>query len=121
MTWIYKQSTGELFHDDELIGAGYSGKGDDKNNPGAQNVHNQGPIPQGLYQIYKPRDTADHGPFVLPLEPHLENTMFGRGGFLIHGDSTKDPGTASEGCVILARNFRTLISESSDNTLQVIA
>lgn len=119
--WIYRQSTGDLSHGEELVASGYSGNGPSKNNPADQGIVDHGPIPQGLYQIYRPRDTEDHGPFVLPLEPHLENNMFGRGGFLIHGDSITNPGTASEGCIILGRAIRERIAESGDNTLQVIA
>jgi hypothetical protein len=46
--------------------------------------------------------------------------MFGRTGFLIHGDAVHAPGTASEGCVILSRTTREQIWESHDHVLQVV-
>lgn len=121
MTWFYSQSSGILRHEDEeeTTARGYAGNGECKNRPEKQHIHNQGPIPRGQYQILKPRDSADCGPYVLPLRPHPENTMHGRGGFLIHGDSKAAPGTASEGCIILDRKTRTAIWESGDHDLDV--
>jgi len=118
--WIYIQKTGQLFHNDDEIACGYSGQGECKNDPLAQSKHNFGPIPQGFYQIGPPHDRTDKGPFVLGLIPHDENRMYGRGGFLIHGDSIHEPGTASEGCIILGRAIRQRIWESGDHDLQVI-
>ena len=118
--WTYLQSTGELLHDDKHVAFGYSGApGAAKNNPSMQNVHNTGPIPRGIYEIGEPEDTQAHGPFVLPLTPHADNQMFGRAGFLIHGDSIQHPGTASQGCIILARLFRLRIAQSGDQHLLV--
>jgi len=64
-------------------------------------------------------DTVTHGPYVLPLTPSLNNQMFGRSGFLIHGDSVVNPGTASEGCIILPRAVRQQIWGAGDHVLQV--
>lgn len=86
-----------------------------------QTVHNVGPIPAGNYFIQKPEDTVTHGPYVLPLVPYSSNEMFGRSGFLIHGDSVVNPGTASEGCIILSRDVREKIWASTDHGLTVIA
>ena len=61
-----------------------------------------------------------HGPYVLPLTPDPENLMYGRDGFLIHGDSITNPGSASEGCIILPRSARTMIAASGDNRLEVV-
>jgi len=119
--WIYSQQTGEIFHNNELAGSGYSGFGPDKNCPASQPKHNKGPIPRGLYQILAPQDTLTHGPYALPLAPHLTNQMFARNAFLIHGDSEAHPGTASEGCVILGRPIRERIWESGDRDLKVVA
>lgn len=120
--WTYKQSTGELFAPDGSVAAtGYSGAGLGKNNPEAQDQHNVGPIPEGRYLIEAPGDTESHGPFVMPLIPAPENEMFGRCGFLLHGDSVHAPGTASQGCVILPRTTRERIWASGDRDLQVIA
>jgi hypothetical protein len=102
----YEQSTG-LWKagDGRVLAECYSGYSTGKNNPGDQNKIGLGPIPQGKYtlgtpQHTKPGETSPHGPYVIPLTPDPGNTMFGRGGFLVHGDSIQSPGTASHGCVI---------------------
>jgi len=46
--------------------------------------------------------------------------MFGRRGFLIHGDSKLHPGTASKGCIILPRWARELIVKDGVDTIEVI-
>ena len=120
MTWLYEQESGALSHNVELIATGYSGADDGKNNPAMQKIHNKGPIPIGAYTIGAPRNTMTHGPFVLPLTPDDENEMFGRSGFLIHGDSVVHPGTASEGCIILSRQIREQIWNSGDRELEVV-
>ena len=120
MPWIYNQSTGVLI---DPAGAkvceGYSGCGEGKNMPSLQDVRDVGPIPCGSYSVGEPEDTALHGPFVLPLTPHEGNEMFGRSGFLIHGDSIERPGTASKGCVIMPRWAREEIGRSTDRELEV--
>jgi hypothetical protein len=55
------------------------------------------------------------------LTPAPENTMFGRDGFLMHGDSIEHPGCASEGCIIVGRAVREAVSESDDKSLEVVA
>lgn len=122
MNWQYHQPTGELFYGGKLIGTGYSGmppKG--KNNPAAQSIHNVGPIPRGWYAIIgPPRDTPQHGPFVLWLEPDHANEMFSRSGFLLHGDSLAHPGSASEGCIVIALEIRHNVWDSEDRRLEVV-
>jgi len=118
--WIYKQSTGELFRDDQRIASGYSGAAEGKNNPAMQEVHDKGPIPTGTYEIGTPRDTDTHGPHVMPLTPMAGTNTFNRDGFLIHGDSKAAPGTASHGCIILGKDIRDMISSSGDSQLQVV-
>jgi hypothetical protein len=121
MTWQWKQADGLLVSDaGEYICAGYSGCAEGKNNPAMQTVANVGPIPCGLYDVGSPCDTEAHGPYVLPLTPHEGNEMFGRGGFLIHGDSKLRPGTASKGCIILARWARELIVKDGVDSIEVI-
>jgi len=118
--WTFQQLTGNLISKSgNTVGQGYSGFGTGKNNPGLQTVPNVGPIPEGFYNIEAPVDTKDHGPYVLRLEPFAENQMFGRNGFLIHGDSKEHPGTASHGCIILPRVLRELIWNSDDHQLEV--
>lgn len=119
--WTYEQSTGRLSHDGTIVGTGYSGAGDGKNNPSMQNVVGVGPIPCGLYVIGEPFNSTDHGPFAMHLYPDAENEMFGREGFLMHGDSIQHPGNASEGCIIMPREVRTQVWDSGDRALTVIS
>ena len=120
--WEYQQSSGILKHNDGQVAVGYSGApGVGKNNPLEQAVHNIGPIPQGKYAIGPPHDTDKHGPYVLRLTQDPANQMFGRDGFLMHGDSVHAPGTASEGCIIMPRNVREQVWESGDHELMVAA
>jgi hypothetical protein len=124
--WKYQQSTGQLTHNGQLAGVGYSGYGDDKNQPNDESIKDLGPIPCGLYSIgvpecAPPEPAGPHGPFVLPLTPDQGNAMFGRAGFLIHGDSIEAPGFASRGCMIFGRLVREAIAASGDFALAVIA
>jgi hypothetical protein len=119
--FTYRQSTGELFNAAGVhIGTGYSGAPAGENNPAMQNVPDVGPIPQGKYTIGEPFNSPDHGPFAMHLDPDPENVMFGRAGFLMHGDSVEHPGAASEGCLIFSRQVREMIWDSGDHRLQVI-
>jgi hypothetical protein len=120
--WTYAQKTGELQQDGEHLATGYSGAAEGKNNPEMQSVPNVGPIPQGSWTITgPPANTAEHGPYVLRLTPGEETDTFGRSGFLMHGDSKNAPGTASHGCVIVARPVREQVWESGDRDLEVVA
>ena len=122
MPWRYHQASGALEDPTGLIvGTGYSGAPPlGRNNPSMQNVRMIGPIPKGTYTIGQPFDSADHGPHAMHLTQDTANEMFGRDGFLMHGDSIEHPGCASEGCIIMARPIRDLVSESSDKTLTVV-
>lgn len=118
--WIYSQSTGKLWNPSGQIEAtGYSGAGDCKNDPDREALRNRGPIPRGLWKIGKPYDSKNVGKFALPLAPagHLAH---GRTAFLIHGDSVRAPGTASQGCIIMPRPVREKIHNSGDDQLLVI-
>jgi len=121
MTWTYMQATGQLSHDGEAIDTGYAGVGAGLNAPGQEGVPFIGPLPRGGYTIGQPVLNGGHmGPFVLPLTPSPANNMFGRSGFFIHGDKIAGPPhTASNGCIILSRQTRTLIAQSGDNLLVV--
>jgi len=120
--WIYEQSTGKLSSTDTgFLATGYSGNGTGKNNPLAQSIHDVGPIPSGVYAIGAPFNSPDHGPFALRLSPDAANQMFGRTGFLMHGDSREHPGCASKGCVIMPREARETVWASGDRELQVCA
>lgn len=120
--WTYKQSTGYLTSQDgHQYGPGYSGHLDGLNDPDMQHVKDIGPIPQGKYTIGPP--TEHKGPMTLSLVPDPANEMFGRDGFLIHGDEISHPGEflASDGCIVLGFPLRNLIWSSDDHELQVVA
>lgn len=120
--WTYCQRTGELHQDGKHVGTGYSGAGEGKNNPSLEHVANVGPVPCGNWIIAgPPLDTHEHGPYVLRLNPEPNTETHGRSGFLIHGDSKRSPGTASQGCIILPRVLREQMWESGDRELEVIA
>jgi hypothetical protein len=119
--WTYAQKTGKLLQDGRLVGTGYSGFDNGKNNPAMQAVHDVGPIPQGEWTIVgPPMNTPSHGPFVLTLEPADGTNTFGRSGFLMHGDSIQSPGCASHGCIIMAHTVRDQVWNSGDTDLQVV-
>ncbi len=120
--WTYTQKTGELQRDGTHIAVGYSGARAGKNNPEMENVHNIGPIPRGDWTIVGPPvNTAEHGPFVLRLDPAAGTQTFDRNGFLMHGDSIESPGCASQGCVIMPRSVREQVWNSGDRDLKVVA
>ena len=120
--WTYAQKTGDLLQNSQRLATGYSGFDNGKNNPAMQAVHDVGPIPQGAWTIVGPPfNTAEHGPFVLRLQPADETNTFGRDGFLMHGDSIQAPGTASRGCIIMPRTAREQVWNSGDTDLQVVA
>jgi hypothetical protein len=56
----------------------------------------------------------------MALTPEPGTDTLGRDGFLIHGDSVENPGTASHGCIILPRAVRDQISASGDKQIQVV-
>jgi hypothetical protein len=120
--WTYIQKTGELYNGrGHCTGVGYAGNGDGKNNPAMQSIVGVGPLPCGWYTIDP--ELFDHphcGKDCLRLYPHKGNTMYGRDGFLIHGDSIHKPGTASDGCIIQCHNVRVFVAVSGDTLLQVI-
>lgn len=118
--WLYGQLTGSLRGVNiGVIAHGYAGNGAGKNNPDMDHVSNTGPLPRGKYTIGPPYNSR-HSPYTLRLKPDPKNVMHGRSGFLIHGDSIANPGTASRGCIILPRAIRQKIWESGDHDLQVV-
>jgi Protein of unknown function (DUF2778) len=104
------------------IGHGYSGSQTDFNKPAFQQLHTQGPIPQGTWLIglfYD--DPGGKGPLVARLSPGQFTDTFGRSGFMIHGDNAALNHTGSEGCIVLAHDLRQAIADSKDYDLQVVA
>jgi hypothetical protein len=119
--WTYYQKNGRLLNAQRrLVGMGYSGHDEGKNNPAMQNLSRVGPIPCGTYTIGAPFDSESHGPYCLPLTPDTDNEMFGRSGFLMHGDSIVHPGMASLGCIIQLHAVRETVWKSGDHRLKVV-
>lgn len=120
--WTYVQNSGALLDPTgKLLATGYSGAGVDKNVPADANVENMGPLPCGFYTIGPPENTIEHGPYVLTLTPDPANQEFGRGGFLMHGDSIQHPGCASKGCIVMPHVTRVTVWESGDTRLEVVS
>jgi hypothetical protein len=122
MAWTYQQITGNFLDPDgNLQGKGYSGQPPRVNDPTAQDIHNVGPCPQGLWQAVELiPESATHGPFAIRLEPYSATVTFGRSGFMMHGDSVSHPGYASDGCIIQSRDVRELFWNSQDHDIQVV-
>jgi hypothetical protein len=119
--WTYQQKSGCLWHDLDFVADGYSGKNAGLNNPLLQEVHNVGPIPQGIYKIvcWYPSD-YELGPTVAVLV-QVVGESFGRSGFRIHGDNSARNHTASEGCIILDHATRIRMQYSNDQVIEVTA
>jgi hypothetical protein len=100
---------------------GYAGRGPGKNNPEAERLRNVGPLPRGSYLVYPPVYHPRLGPMAFLLHPVPTNAMYGRSGFLIHGDSPTKPGQASRGCIILGPAARAAIVRFRPDLLTVRA
>ncbi len=125
MSWKYSQKTGRLYRPDGTHAAtGYAGGNCGKNpeginNPTMQFVKSVGPICKGLYHRGTVVLKSHLGPFAIPLIADHTNTMGGRGGFYMHGDTTPS-GNASEGCIILPRVVREEFYNSPDALIEVL-
>ncbi len=123
--WTYQISTGKMLTPgSRLLGIGYSGNGPSLNNPLDCRIPNHGPIPPGMYTIAgwfdDPPGPNSKGPIVTRLIPDADNQMYGRGGFMIHGDNDAMNHTASDGCIALTHAYRGIMQADGDNRLQVI-
>jgi hypothetical protein len=85
----------------DVLGVGYSGHQAILNNPTFQSEHDTGCLPAGRYTITSTDD--EKGPLTHHLTPDPANVMFGRSGFLIHGDTSSTDHTASDGCIVAPR------------------
>lgn len=119
---IYSQSSGEISNSSDLIGTGWAGRGDCKNQPTMQDQKCEGPLPRGLYTLGAWEDQHPHlGPMVTHLSPDLENEMFGRDGFFIHGPSMgANYGQESMGCIVLPHDIRLKVKDTGEVRLQVV-
>jgi len=119
--WKYEQSTGKMFQPDgEFFALGYAGHKEGLNNGAKESTPDVGPIPKGLWQIGPAFTHAKAGPVTMRLTMQ-KGSLFGRSGFLIHGDNPNGDRSASNGCIILPRWARLKISESPVKSLLVVA
>jgi hypothetical protein len=92
-------------------GGGPTGSGSFRNNPVAQQFRDLGTLPQGQYTISPAHGVPGKGPCVMALTPAPTNNMFGRSGFLIHGDNAARNFTASDGCIVAPPEVRQQIAD----------
>ena len=123
--WTWHQKDGKLTRDGKFVCFGYSGAGEGKNNPAMQGIRAVGPIPRGDWKIGRAYRSENTGPMTIPLyalDGQLDDKHqpTGRSAFRIHGDSIKNPGTASRGCIILPRSIREKMWRSGDRDLRVV-
>lgn len=107
--YTYCQTTG-IMHDfaGSIIGIGYSGYGEGKNDHSKQYERNVGPIPCGLWTIDGFYQSKRLGADCISLSPYRHDA-YGRVFFRIHGDSRENPGDASKGCIVLGPQTRAMI------------
>ncbi|CAM4826130.1 unnamed protein product [Rotaria magnacalcarata] len=104
----FSQSTGKFITSDGTCYNGYSGNREGLNNSIKESVAFVGPIPQGEYTVTG--SNTSKGPTTLVLTPAKSNIMYGRSGFLIHGDTSKGDNSASHGCIIVGPAARKKLS-----------
>jgi hypothetical protein len=99
----------------------YSGWKKYHNDPNAEKIKDKGPIPRGKYHLeqYKRLD-GKLGPYVIPLKPFTGTKTFGRSGFYIHGDNSKQNETGSEGCIVTLREYRLMFIREKIKELEVV-
>ena len=119
MPWTYSQSTGRLTRNGQDVATGYSGHGIGRNNANMAAMPDIGPTPQGAYRIGSPHSSNHTGSYTMNLDPLPGTNTFGRTLLRVHGDSTRHPGQASDGCIILPRAARQSIWTSGDHVIQV--
>jgi hypothetical protein len=118
--WLYEVESGAIMRHSNTAGYGYSGCLQGLNDSAYENIPDVGPIPKGLYTIGPFfDDLGGKGPLVAHLTPDPVNEMYGRAGFMIHGDNAAVNHTASHGCIIAAHVIRQAIADSGDTALEV--
>lgn len=121
MIWKFDTSNGRMTRDGHLVGTGYSGDEDHYNQPDAENMVDQGPIPRGTYTMSKFfDDPGGKGPLVCRLMPKEGTNTFGRSGFMMHGDNAQHSKTGSHGCIVLEHNVRAQVCASGETELEVV-
>lgn len=123
LDWEYYSGSGDLFQNGSYVGTGYAGHGAGVNNAWMSGFTNIGPLPAGQYAIGPQRNNVTlYGRKLLGsmrLTPARNNSMYGRAGFLIHGDNSAFNQTASNGCPVFDRSLRDQIGWSGDNVFVV--
>ncbi|MFP2517064.1 tlde1 domain-containing protein [Buttiauxella agrestis] len=117
--WVYSVSSGTLSRNEERISGGYAGLGAHKNDSSFECSKDSGPLPRGRYRIGQPFFHPRTKGYTMRLIPDSSNIMCDRDGFMIHGDSIRHPGQASNGCIIFPLKVRKHIWESNDHELEV--
>lgn len=111
---VYYQGKGTLMDmEDRIVGKGYSGAPGHVNAPDDERLKGQGVIPRGTWivgpVIERSQDTDHKGENLIKRVPDKTTAervrAVGRDpfSFYIHADSVKNPGTASEGCIIMPK------------------
>lgn len=122
----YEQTTGKLFdREGHLLGVGYSGLNEGKNNPAMQDHPTLGPIPRGKWYLGPLVDSLKTGKYIMHLTPAPDTITFGRTDFEMHGDSLENPSQASHGCIIQPRVARLAahalaVSNYDDSIVEVV-
>ena len=99
---------GEAPGAEKLVGYGYSGAVMALNDIHKSNIEMVGPLPAGTYVIENVYDDSRRGNHTCVLRPHPDNKMYGRSGFLIHGDTLSESHNASDGCIITTFAVRSM-------------
>lgn len=118
MRYFYSRYWGILSHNNPeaaqstldvgFVGFGYSGNFTCLNDIHKENQPNVGPLPRGLYKVVRIYDDPHKGRHTCVLEPDPTNKMYGRAGFLCHGDTPTESHNASDGCIIMPLWIRSL-------------
>ncbi|WP_411727837.1 hypothetical protein [Methyloglobulus sp.] len=88
-------------------------QGTDKNNPDSNDKASKGPTPRGNWKVGDRYNSKHTGRDTIYLNPLPGNSVFGTSRdpttFRMHGDSSKRPGDASEGCIVCGPKTRNTI------------
>ena len=98
----------------------WAGRGEGKNNPAWQQIHNMGPLPQNTYSLGEWTVHPHLGPLVSELTPGPDQEMYGRDGFWIHGPGESNYGQESKGCVVIPRAWRELVRATCEKYIEVV-
>ena len=112
----YSQSAGELKRGDTLLTVGFSGDGKWRNSPGGEKLVREGPIPQGVYQIYKPHRWLGTG-WIMKLAPQSPSPRNSAQRYFLKS------GDVSQGCInVPATDLERIVElvKAGEKTLQVI-